>query len=132
MRIFFSISLFLMLLGAYSNAKADAFVCTNQNGKKIFSSEPCEKKGMKSASVDFPVSSGQAISAVIIAPQIVSSDNVVLPGGTVVKKRAPGEWPLEKPVVYFLIVMLIAMGALFSMIFFRFFKAHHRKLSLDR
>ncbi|MFZ6800172.1 hypothetical protein ACO0KZ_10270 [Undibacterium sp. Di24W] len=132
MRILFSLSLCLILFGSYSSAKADAFVCTNQHGKKIFSSEPCEKKGMTAASVDFSVKSGQAISAVVIAPQIISSDNVVLPGGTVVKKRAPGEWPLEKPVVYFLIVMLIAMGALFSLIFYRFFKAHHRKLSLDR
>lgn len=87
---------------------------------------------MKAASVDFPVKPGQAISAVVIAPQIVASGSEVLPGGTVVKKREPGEWPLEKPVVYFLMTMLVAMGALFSLIFLRFFKAHHRKLSLDR
>lgn len=132
MRILVSLSLWFVLLATSSLAYADAFVCTNQQGKKIFSSESCEKKGMKAATVDFPVKSGQAINAVVIAPQVMSSDNVILPGGTVVKKREPGEWPLEKPVVYFLMTMLVAMGALFSLIFFRFFKAHHRKLSLDR
>ena len=132
MRIIVSFCLWLVLSATSSLAFADAFVCTNLQGKKIFSSESCEKRGMKPASVDFPVKSGQAINAVVIAPQMVSSENVVLPGGTVVKKREPGEWPLEKPVVYFLMTMLVAMGALFSLIFFRFFKAHHRKLSLDR
>jgi hypothetical protein len=132
MRILVFLCFSILFIVSSSSAYADAFVCMNQQGKKVFSSISCEQKGMKAASVDFPVKPGQAISAVVIAPQIIPSDLMVLPGGSVVKKRAPGEWPLEKPVVYFLISMLVAMGVLFTMIFLRFFKAHHRKLSLDR
>ena len=38
-----------------SQAWATTFVCINLDGKKIFSTIACEKRGLKSGSVDFPV-----------------------------------------------------------------------------
>ena len=120
-----------------NSARADAFVCVDANGKKMFSSEACSKRGMKTATSEFPVVAGQAMTAKIImpqsenAPKLAKDGGMISPDGKYVTKPGQiymtGELPLEKPVLYFLILMMVGVGALFGLIFMRFFKAHHSK-----
>lgn len=137
------LTLFMIFCVVISNnmARADAFVCVDSNGKKSFSNEACSKKGLKSANNEFPVVAGQAISATVIMPKKDSGPKVVQGGGMMSSDgkfvTKPGqiymdsELPLEKPVLYFLLIMLTGTAALFCLIFIRFFKAHHAKLKRD-
>lgn len=137
------ISYFIFFIGIawHHSAKADAFVCVDQNGKKSFSSEPCKTKGLQSANNEFPVAAGQAIKATIIIPSKENGPKVVQGGGMMSADgkfvTKPGqiymgsELPLEKPVLYFLLIMLAGTAALFCLIFIRFFKAHHAKLKRE-
>jgi hypothetical protein len=134
----------LVLFTSFNDAYADTFVCIDDKGKKMFSNEACSKKGLKSTSGDFPVVAGQAISARVIMPQqtqqttgpkLAKDGGMISADGKYVTK--PGqiymdsELPLEKPVLYFLLIMMAGAAALFCLIFVRFFKAHHSKLSHD-
>jgi hypothetical protein len=134
---------YLLILVAFSfvsihnSAHADAFVCVDANGKKMFSSEACSKRGMKTATNEFPVVAGQAMTAKIIlppsdnAPKLAKDGGMISPDGKYVTKPGQiymsGELPLEKPVLYFLVIMMAGAAALFGLIFMRFFKAHHSK-----
>jgi hypothetical protein len=133
-----------MLVGVLTSinyAHADTFVCIDEKGKKMFSGEPCSKKGLKSTSGDFPVAAGQAISARVIMPQQTTGPKLAKDGGMISADgkyvTKPGqiymdsELPLEKPVLYFLLIMMAGAAALFCLIFVRFFKAHHSKLKHD-
>lgn len=121
---------FTCILFASGSVWADAFVCADAQGKKVFSSEACEKKGMKAASREFPVVSGQVISAVVVAPpQPPQAQDPTIPPGQIKMTRT---LLLETPVVIFLITMMAATGGLFGLLFFRFYKAHHGKLSISR
>lgn len=138
-----SLILFFIFCVVLANnvAHADAFVCVDSQGKKSFSSEACSKKGLKSASNEFPVVAGQAISAAVILPKKENGPKVVQGGGMMSSDgkfvTKPGqiymdsELPLEKPVLYFLLIMLTGTATLFCLIFIRFFKAHHAKLTRD-
>lgn len=124
---FFVFSFFIFIS---NQVHADAYVCTGTDGKKLFSAEPCEKKGLKAASKEFPIVSGQVISAVVVAaPKPPSPEDPTIPHGQIKMTR---ELLLDKPVVAFLITMMIATGGLFCLLFFRFYKAHHGKLSISR
>lgn len=118
---------FASMLFVSGSVWADAFVCADAQGKKVFSSEACEKKGMKAASREFPVVSGQVISAVVVAPP--QPQDPTIPPGQIKMTR---KLLLEAPVVIFLITMMAATGGLFVLLFFRFYKAHHGKLSISR
>jgi hypothetical protein len=138
---YFSILLIFSLVFLHNDAHADAFVCMDSHGKKMFSKEPCENKGLKTATKEFPIVAGQAVTAKIImpgsenAPKLAKDGGMISPDGKYVTK--PGqiymtsELPLEKPVLYFLLIMLAGTAALFCLIFIRFFKAHHSKYKHD-
>ncbi|MBC3879977.1 hypothetical protein H8K35_06430 [Undibacterium sp. LX40W] len=127
---FFRLFVFTCLMLAASLVRADAFVCSGADGKRVFSAEPCEKKGMKVASKEFPVVSGQVMSAVVVAaPRAPSPNDPTIPPGQI---RMSRELLLDTPVVVFLITMMAATGGLFGLLFFRFYKAHHGKYSISR
>lgn len=67
-RMFKTFLLLAVLCLCQSGAWAKTFVCINLDGKKIFSTIDCEKRGLKAGSVDFPVieSSEQAAQPVFI------------------------------------------------------------------
>jgi hypothetical protein len=133
-----SFLIFLTAICSVDLVHADAFICIDQQGKKIFSSEACSKRGFKTASSEFPIVAGQAVSARVImpkqetGPKLAENGGMLSADGKYVTK--PGqiymdsELPLEKPVLYFLLLMMAGAGALFCLIFIRFFKAHHSKL----
>jgi hypothetical protein len=124
-------------ISTHNFARAEAFICVDANGKKMFSSEACSKRGMKTATNEFPVGAGQAMTAKIIvprsenAPKFAKDGGMISPDGKYVTKPGQiymtGELPLDKSVLYFLITMMVGIGALFGLIFMRFFKAHHSK-----
>ena len=138
---YLSIFLIFSLVFLNNYAYADAFVCMDKHGKKMFSKEACENRGLKTATKEFPVVAGQAVTAKIImpasenAPKLAKDGGMISPDGKYVTK--PGqiymtsELPLEKPVLYFLLIMLAGTAALFCLIFVRFFKAHHAKYKHD-
>lgn len=122
-------------------ARADAFVCMNAQGKKVFSNEACEKKKMKVASHEFPVLPGQAISAVIIsprAPAIRYSENggMISPDGKTT--TLPGqillssELHLDKPVLYFLMLTLFGTIGILIGFFLHYYRTRHAKMDLFR
>lgn len=127
---FLRLFVFSCLLLVTAVASADAYVCSTKDGKKVFSPDPCEKNGMKVASKEFPVVSGQVMNAVVVAaPKAPSPNDPTIPAGQIKMSR---ELLLDTPVVIFLIVMMTASGGLFGLLFFRFYKAHHGKLSISR
>ncbi len=138
---FLTILVFLAFALLQNAAYADAYVCMDAQGKKMFSNMPCSDKGLKTASKEFPVVAGQAMTARIImphtnnGPKLAKDGGMISPDGKFVTK--PGqiymdsELPLEKPVLYFLLIMLAGTAALFCLIFVRFFKAHHAKYQHD-
>ena len=123
----FRLFVFCCLMSATACVYADAFVCTGADGKRVFSAEPCEKKGMKTASKEFPVVSGQVMSAIVVAAP--KPPDPTIPPGQIRMNR---ELRVGTPVVVFLLTMMIATGGLFGLLFFRFYKAHHGKLSISR
>ncbi len=64
-----SFLIFLTAICSVNLAHADAFICIDQQGKKVFSSEACSKRGFKAASSEFPIVAGQAVSARVIMPK---------------------------------------------------------------
>lgn len=124
----------IMLCFIQAEVWATTFVCINLDGKKIFSTIDCEKRGLKTGSADFPViespaqptqsaqpvfiltpeSEAQADKRVAIpAPNSNTSDSSHVNGNQVVKKNPrPNIWnqPLKigGPGLVILIVMPIA------------------------
>lgn len=122
-------------------AHADAFVCINQQGKKVFSNEACEKKKMKVASPEFPVIAGQAVSAVVVTTPppgitydakggMISKDGktVTLPGQILLSS----DMPLEKPVLYFLMVTLFGTICILIAFFMHYYRTRRAKMDLFR
>jgi hypothetical protein len=121
----------IMIICGY--AKADAFVCIDQHGKKVFVTESCEKKGMKFGSHDFPVVSGQAINAVIIAPQ--SDVDFAKEKAQALKNNKKGPWDFRQgalkisPVILaFLLFSLLGIIAILSYQIYFYYKSHQQKL----
>ncbi len=105
-------------------AFADAYVCADAQGKKIFSSEPCAKRGMKASTADFPVRSGQVMNAVVVTtPKPYDAKAAELSDKRVLY--------LDKPVEIFFMFMFVGIAGLFCLIFFLFYRAYHTKLSID-
>ncbi len=122
-------------------AYADAFVCVNEQGKKVFSDVACEKKKMKVASREFPVIAGQAVSAVVVttpAPAVrydanggmISKDGktVTLPGQIILSS----DMPLEKPVLYFLMATLLGTIGILIGFFMHYYRTRRAKMDLFR
>lgn len=98
-------------------AHADAFVCIDQHGKKVFVTESCEKKGMKFGSHDFPVASGQAISAVVIAPQSDLELSKIKAKNTEMNKKGPwdfrkGVLKISPAILVFLLLSLLGIAGI--------------------
>lgn len=141
MRIFCSLFLALFSVLMMDVARADAFVCVNAQGKKVFSNEACEKKNMKVANLEFPVKSGQAISAIVVtkaAPSIsydanggmISKDGktVTLPGQILLTS----DLPLDKPVLYFLIATTLGTIGILIGFFMHYVRTRRAKMDLFR
>lgn len=122
-------------------AHADAFVCVNAQGKKVFSNEACEKKNMKVASPEFPVVAGQPIAAVVVtqaAPGVtydakggmISKDGktVTLPGQILLTS----DLPLDKPVLYFLIATTLGTIGILIGFFMHYIRTRRAKMDLFR
>lgn len=122
-------------------ARADAFVCVNAQGKKVFSDVACEKKNMKATSSEFPVKAGQAISAVVVtqaAPGVtydakggmISKDGktVTLPGQILLTS----DLPLDKPVLYFLIATTLGTIGILIGFFMHYIRTRRAKMDLFR
>jgi hypothetical protein len=58
-RMIKALLLLAMLSVAQSEVWAETFVCVKLDGKKIFSTIACEKRGLKAGSADFPVIEAQ-------------------------------------------------------------------------
>ncbi|MBY0573080.1 MAG: hypothetical protein K2P84_05325 [Undibacterium sp.] len=132
MRSFSQIFLLLSFIVCSSIAQADTVVCVDAQGKKVFSSESCEKKGMKSSKLDFPVAAGQVMQARVITPAVPVAPVILGEDGKPVKvsQSLTEQTHLEAPVLYFLLTMLVAIFALFTAFFSRYVKIHHGKLRL--
>lgn len=137
--VFFAASLLNFV--SFNTAHADAYVCIDNQGKKVFSNESCEKKKMKLASHEFPVAAGQAISAVVVttpSPGItydakggmISKDGktVTLPGQILLTS----DMPLEKPVLYFLMATLVGTIGILIAFFLHYYRIRRAKMDLFR
>lgn len=118
-------------------AHADAFVCVDQHGKKVFVTESCEKKGMKFGSHDFPVVSGQSINAVIIAPQ--NEIDIAKEKAKIQEAKNKGPWDFRKgalkisPVILvFLLLSLLGIAAILSYQIYYYYKSHQQKLIFEK
>ena len=122
-------------------ARADAFVCVTEQGKKVFSNESCEKRKLKVASREFPVIAGQAVSAVVVTmPEpgikydanggMISKDGktVTLPGQILLSS----DMPLEKPVLYFLMATLFGTICILIAFFLHYYRTRKAKMDLFR
>ena len=114
-------------------AHADAFVCIDQHGKKVFVTESCEKKGMKFGSHDFPIVSGQVMNAIVIEPQ--SEVDIAKEKARAIEATKKGPWDFRKgslkisPVILvFLLLSLLGIAAILSYQIYYYFKSHQEKL----
>mgnify|MGYP000884989688 CR=1 FL=1 len=120
----------LVLLSLTSYAYADAHVCVDTQGNRSFSSVSCEQKGLKNAPQQAAVSNPKVINAIVIAEKRESDiQDPSIPAGQIKMDR---ELRLGTPATVFLITMMAATAGLFCLLFMRFFRAHHGKLSLKR
>lgn len=129
-------AIFIILTLSLSHwAYADTYICIDANNKKVFSSVACEKKAMKPANSSVALTqtpkTSQVMAAVVISNPTPQSNGAVLDQNAAREIRV-GDSHLERPVLYFLIFGIIAAGGLFCMLFYLFFKSHHRKLELGR
>ncbi len=118
------------LISFSSSAFADAYVCVDTQGNRSFSSTPCDKKGLQTAPKQVAVSNPKVINAMVIAEKREGDNqDPTIPAGQIKMDR---ELRLGTPATVFLITMMIATAGLFGLLFMRFFRAHHGKLSLKR
>ena len=118
-------------------ALADAHVCVDQQGKKVFLDVPCEKRGMKVGTHDFPVAAGQSINARIFATDAnsaaTSNVNIKTPvknsASIFVEKRNLDR--LDMPVVIFLASMIFAIMLMLCIQIFLFLRAYYRPLRVE-
>lgn len=133
MRLQVKVAIFFVMTLFFSHAHADAFVCIDKQGKKVFVNESCEKKGMKAGTHDFPVVSGQSINAVIIEAQ--SAENIENNLKIAHSKVKKGTWDFRagtfkmSPVI--LIFLLFSLTGIAFILIYQvvvYFKNHQRKL----
>lgn len=123
----FCFTIFAPFLATQSHAQA--YVCEDGQGHRTVSSTPCEKKGLQ-ASKQTIQTSPKVISAMVITEkrEPAQQDPTVLPGQIKMER----ELRIGTPVTVFILTMMLATIGLFGLLFMRFFRAHHSKLSLRR
>jgi hypothetical protein len=133
MKIKITLSIFLMLLSTI--ALAEANVCINQTGKKVFSDTPCEKHGMQSAKSDFPVMSQDSVQPVFVVtnPDTLNDDLKKTPklNAATKKEKRASPWSSDVPLtgIAWLLISLMPIAAILFLGFhlFMFIKARLRK-----
>ncbi|WMW78910.1 hypothetical protein RF679_09545 [Undibacterium cyanobacteriorum] len=124
---------FLFLFAAIivsSDVSAQAFVCSDAQGQRSFSSTPCDKKGLQNAPKQAAPTNPKVINAMVITdkPKNNGHDATVLPGQIKMERESR----YGTPTAIFLLTMMSATAGLFILLFMRFFRAHHGKLTLKR
>lgn len=150
-RMFKTFLLLAVLCLCQSGAWAKTYVCINLDGKKIFSTIDCEKRGLQSGSADFPViestkqtaqpvfiltpeSEAQADKRVAIpATAANSGGNAHANGSQIIKKNPrPNIWnePLKiaGPGLLILVVMPIASSFFLGYSVLMYFRRRKIKL----
>jgi hypothetical protein len=140
MRTLFQIFIVSILFFNAQFSFAESHVCLNTAGKKVFSNDACAKKGMKETSNDFSVTAANPVNAMILTadPDTHEGDSTdpqaqrrnIDPNQPI--KLHDGKTHFSWPVLSFFIFMMAATAAFIVMLFARFYRVYHRKLSLDR
>ena len=149
-RMFKTFLLLAVLCLCQSGAWAKTFVCINLDGKKIFSTIDCEKRGLQSGSADFPVieSTKQTAQPVfILTPESEAQGDklVAIPapvtnaanrtsGDQVIKKNPrPNIWntPLKIGGVGLFILLLMPIASSCFLGYYVFMYFRRRAISLQ-
>lgn len=122
-----ALSSFIFLSGSVF---AQAYVCADAQGQRSFSATPCEKKGLQNAPKQVAPNNPKVINAMVLTEKPSGEvQDPSIPAGQIKMDR---ELRLGTPATIFLILMMCATAGLFGLLFMRFFRAHHGKLTLAR
>lgn len=130
MKNFLRICVLASLISLSGSVFAQAYVCTDAQGQRSFSATPCEKKGLQNAPKQVAPTNPKVINAMVLTEKPSSAlQDPSIPAGQIKIDR---ELRFGTPVTIFLLVMMCATAGLFVLLFMRFFRVHHGKLSLAR
>lgn len=126
------VTMFVLCL-FFGYAHADAFVCVDKHGKKVFLTESCEKNGMTVGTHDFTVASGQSINAVVI--ENLSIEEIAKRREILKAQSQKGPWDFRAGELKISpIILVFLLMSIFGMVFILgyqivvYFKNHQRKL----
>jgi hypothetical protein len=125
----------LCFLLASGSTLAQAIVCLEKTGNKVFSDIPCEKRGLQTATADFPVVTKDSVQPVYVVTPASASDqalesltNASQPNKTEIRVSP---WSSDVPLPGFavLFIALMPIAAVLFLVFHLvlFIKARLRK-----
>lgn len=125
----------LCFLFASGSAFAEAVVCLDKTGKKVFSDVACEKRGLQATTADFTVVTKESVQPVyVVTPTSASDQEIQSPTkatqqGKTEKRASP--WSSDVPLPGFAVffIALMPLAAIFFLVFHLalFIKARLRK-----